>query len=54
MHDLNNCLGIVMGNAELLLSATGNEEKRVKRTHAVHTAASQAAQLVLAMQRRVG
>ena len=52
-HDLNNHLGVVMGNAELLLDGT-EEEKRGKRTRAIHTAASKAAALVLEMQIKLG
>lgn len=53
-HDLNNHLGVVMGNADLLLDVDTLEEKRAKRTRAIHTAASKAAALVLEMQIKLG
>ncbi len=54
LHDLNNLLGIVMGNAELLLDVGTNDDKRIKRTQAIHTAATKAAELVVGLQGRIG
>ncbi len=51
-HDLNNLLGIVIGNAELLLDEEEHVPKRRRRTKAIHTAATQAAELVRRIQDR--
>lgn len=53
LHDLNNLLGIVLGNAELLLDPAVGEEKRDKRTQAIYTAAAKARDLVANLQRRM-
>jgi len=50
LHDLNNLLGIVLGNAELLQDGRDSEEKSRKRLTAIHTAAAKARDLAAALQ----
>lgn len=50
LHDLNNLLGIVLGNAELLQDGRDSEEKSRKRLHAIQNAAAKARDLAAALQ----
>lgn len=50
LHDLNNLLGIVLGNAELLQEGRDSEEKSGRRIIAIHTAAAKARDLAAALQ----
>lgn len=50
LHDLNNLLGIVLGNAELLQDGRDSEEKRRRRLGAIHAAAAKARDLAAALQ----
>jgi hypothetical protein len=50
VHDLNNHLGVVMGNAELLLDQT-LDACSVKRIEAMRTAAAKACQLLGEVQK---
>ena len=50
LHDLNNLLGIMLGNAELMMDSRTTDERRVKRAESIHTAAIKVRDLVAKLQ----
>jgi hypothetical protein len=53
LHDLNNLLGIVLGNAELMLDPRTTDERRVKRAESIYHAAIKVRDLVVKLQARL-
>ena len=53
LHDLNNLLGIVLGNAELLLDPGDHADKRARRTQSIYNAALKAKDLVADLHARI-
>jgi hypothetical protein len=51
-HDLNNALGIILGNAELLMDTGSLDAKSLRRAEAILRAAGTARDLVGAAQER--
>ena len=53
LHDLNNLLGIVLGNAELLMDPTCVGPKREKRAESIYRAALNLKELVVGLQNKL-
>ena len=53
LHDLNNLLGIVMGNAELLLDRGDLDAKCAKRLESIHNASMKARDLTAGLQNKL-
>ena len=53
IHDLNNLLGIIMGNSELLMEQTALDEKSARRAQHIYQAAIQARDTIVTAQHAI-